>query len=172
MKRKLNKSQLLVSTSEPFYVRHARNDKHNEVTVAVLKLAMPLRPIVGFVVPSTIQAIEEVAAGFPDAKVAFNYKSEAPAVLFTVKGKTECRGTDTPDQRIGDAVAFAKAQQKAAVIAERLTRAMADKLCKSAKEIAEVSDYFGRFAEQEKAYIAEEKYMKVLEKKEKEGKTE
>lgn len=165
MKEKLKKGKLLVSVGEPMYVRHAKNEKHNEVTVVVLKLAMPLRPVTGCVTPAMLKAISKVSVGFPDANIDFNFKAEAPAVLFTVKGKTECRGADTPNQKIGDEVALAKAQYKAAVIAERLTSAIAASFRETAENVEEVASYFSRFAEQEKSYVDEEKYMRVLEKK-------
>ena len=166
MNKKLNKRDLLVSTSNPIYIRHPRNDAHNEVTVVVLDLAIPLEPITGGIVTSQmIKEIEKVATGFPEANPRFNYNPKAPAVLFTVKGKTECRGNDTPDQRIGDAVALAKAQGKAATIASRVLTAVAYALY-SAFEAAHYACFnLRRFAEQERAYVAEEKYMKALKKK-------
>lgn len=166
MNKKLNKGNLLVSMGNPIYIRHPRNDAHNEVTVVVLKLAIPLEPIIeGTVTTRMIKDIEKVAAGFPETNLRFNYNPSAPAVLFTVKGKTECRGNDTPDQRIGDAVALAKAQGKAATVASRVLAAVTQALYDAFEAAHDACFYLSRFAAQEKAYIAEEKYMKVLKKK-------
>lgn len=168
MNKKLNKKDLLVSAGNPIYIRHPRNDVHNEVTVVVLKLAIPLEPITGGIVSSQmIKDIEKVATGFPETNLRFNYNPKAPAVLFTVKGKTECRGNDTPDQRIGDAVALAKAQGKAATVASKVLAAVSSALFDAYDAANNAAYYLYRFAVQEKAYVAEEKYMKVLEKKKK-----
>lgn len=153
----------------PIYIRHPRNGAHNEVTVVVLKLAIPLGPVTGGIItPQMIKEIEKVATGFPETNLRFNYSPKAPAVLFTVKGKTECRGNDTPDQRIGDAVALAKAQGKAATVAYRVLAAVSSALFDAFDTANDAAYYLYNFAKQEKAYIAEEKYMKVLEKKKKE----
>lgn len=164
MKKKLNKKELLVSTSEPLYVRHPKNEKHNEVTVVVLNLAMPLKPIISFLNPEMLKAFEEVSVGFPDANLRFNFKPDTPAILFTVKGKTECRGNDVPNQKIGDMVALAKAQAAAGVIASRVTKAMAKVIEEALTNVVEVKSYFESFSAQERIYVAEEKYLKVLEK--------
>lgn len=166
MNKKLNKRDLLVSDGNPLYIRHPRNDSHNEVTVVILKLAIPLEPVTGGIVSTQmIKEIEKVATGFPETNLQFNYNPKAPAVLFTVKGKTECRGNDTPDQRIGDAVALAKAQGKAATVASRVLAAVTQALYDAFEAAHDACFYLSRFAAQEKAYIAEEKYMKVLKKK-------
>lgn len=169
MNKKLNKRDLLVSDGNPLYIRHPRNDSHNEVTVVILKLAIPLEPVTGGIVsPQMIKEIEKVATGFPETNLQFNYNPKAPAVLFTVKGKTECRGNDTPDQRIGDAVALAKAQGKAATVAFKVLAVVAHALYDALEAAHDACSYLARFAAQERAYVAEEKYMKVLEKKKKE----
>lgn len=166
MKKVKNGNRLLVNIGEPIYVRHSKNDKHNDVTVVIMNLALPLRKRI-FVTPEVLKAIEKVSIGFPDAKLRFNFKPEVPALLFTVKGKTECRGNDTPDQRIGDMVALAKAQVKASVIANKALAAIEKVLNEASEEVGVLASYFKEYAEKEKAFVAEEKYMKVLEKKKK-----
>ena len=165
MTKKLKKKDLLVSTSEPFIVRHARNEKHNEVTVAMLHLAIPIRGLGAPITPSIIERVKQVGVGFPDINLQFNFKPDAPAFLFTVKGKTECRGTDTPNQEIGDMVAMAKAQAKAAKVAARVTAAIREELEVMQDRLTEAVGLLAEYESKEYNFVAEEKYMKVLEKR-------
>jgi len=165
MTKKLKKKDLLVSTSKPFIVRHARNEKHNEVTVAVLNLAIPIRGLGAPITPGIIEKVKQVGIGFPDINLQFNFKPDAPAFLFTVKGKTECRGTDTPNQEIGDMVAMAKAQAKAAKVAARVTIAIIEKLEATQERLTEALGLLTEYESKEYNFVAEEKYMKVLEKR-------
>lgn len=170
MSKKLNKNRLLVNVSEPFYVRHQRNEKHNEVTVVVLKLALPLGPILSFMTASMVKAIDEVSNRFPDADLTYNYDAKHPAILFTVKGKTECRGNDTPNQKIGDIVAMAKAQSHAGIIVSKVLAAISKVLEKSVVRLYELSSYFDKYSEQERCYIESEKYLKSINRAEGENK--
>lgn len=165
MTKELKKKDLLVSTSKPFIVRHARNEKHNEVTVVVLHLAIPIRGLGAPITPSIIERVKQVGVGFPDINLQFNFKPDAPAFLFTVKGKAECRGTDTPNQEIGDMVAMAKAQAKAAKVAARVTFAIREELAVIQDRLTEAIELLARYRSKEHDFLAEEKYMKVLEKR-------
>ena len=95
----------------------------------------------------------------------FNFKPDAPAFLFTVKAKTECRGTDTPNQEIGDMVAMAKAQAKAAKVAARITVAIREELEAMQDRLTEAIGLLAEYESKEYSFIAEEKYTKVLEKR-------
>ena len=169
--KKVNKKNLLVTRKEDsLVIRQPKNEKHGEITVMVLKIALPLKNIIGVFGPECVKAIEKVAEGFQDADIKFNYNPQAPAVLFQVVGKTECRGGDTPNERIGDIVALAKANAKAANIAKRVTGAIIAVLQEQIANAQEIASYFGNFATQEINYVAEEKYLKVLEKEAKKAK--
>ena len=155
-----------METSKPFIIRHERNEKHGEVTVAVLNLAIPLRSLgVTILTPEALEKVKQVSVGFPNTNLCFNFKVDAPAFLFTVKGKTECRGTDTPNQEIGDMVAVAKAQAKAAKVAGRIVLAIMEELEDVHSSLCDAFSLLTEYEGKEYAFVTEEKYMKVLEKR-------
>lgn len=165
---KFKKKNLLVEVNKPFVICHPKTDKHNEVTVVVLNLAIPLKEVDVPISLEVIEAVEKVAVGFPDAELHFNYKAAAPAFLFTVKGKTERRGEDVPNKEIGELIASAKAQAKAAIISSRVLKAMKETFLASAKRAEQIEQLFSNYHQQEKSFVSEEKYIKVLEKRNKE----
>jgi len=165
MNKKLQKKSLLVNTKEPMVIRHPKNDKHGDVTVVVLNLAIPLKPLTHCIIPGVLEAVQKVSNGYPMTDLRFNYKPEAPAFLFTVKAKTECRGEDVPNQEIGDMVAMAKAQAKAAAIGCKVAKAIKSALMVEVERVTEVGDYFSIFAAQEMEYVKKEKYLTVLAKR-------
>lgn len=160
---KLRTSDLLAKTRDPFFVRAEKTDKHNEITVCVMSLAIPVRYLAPCMSEDVLEAVLKVAKSFPESKLRFNFNREAPAFLFSVKGKTECRGNDTPNQKIGDAVALHKALARAFTITKRVV--MAVKVVK-AKELAELDNkinFFEMRVDRELAYVKEEQYLKLIE---------
>ena len=165
MTKKLKKKELLVATSEPFIIRHERNKKHNEVTVAVLNMALPLRNLGAPLAAEILEKVKQVGVGFPGTNLHFNFNPEAPAFLFTVKGKTECRGNDVPNQEIGNMVATAKAQAKAAKVAARIIAAIVDEMGSISCTLTKAAGMLLDYEKQEYDFVSEEKYRKVLEKR-------
>lgn len=164
---KFKKKNLLVEVAKPFVVHHPKTDKHNEVTVVILSLAIPLKEAGIPISTEVLKAVKKVATGFPDAGLHFNFKAEAPAFLFTVKGKTECRGEDVPNEEIGELIATAKAQVKAAAIGSRVLRTVREALLAGVKRAEQIEQFFSDYCQQERAFVSEEKYIKVLEKRSK-----
>ena len=161
----IKKSELLVNAAEPLFIRHAANEKHNEVTVCVLTLAIPVVALSSCLNEAIIEGVKKVSRGFPDAKLRFNFKQQAPAFIFQVKGKTERRGEDVHDQEIADAIAMAKASKKACVIGSRVAKVVNSVLSAEAARAAEVVKAFDLQAAKEASYVDEEKYLAIREKR-------
>jgi len=160
---KIKKKELLVPTGEPLFVRHAANEKHREITVCILTIALPVTTLSrGLINEDVLKAVKKVSAGFPDANLEFNYNPKAPAFVFSVKGKTECRGNDVADQRIGDAVAEAKANAKACTIAKRVAQAIHDVLTEKVQRLNDLVQFFDMGINKEIAYVEQEHYMRIL----------
>lgn len=160
---KIKKKELLVPVSEPRFFRHEANEKHREVTVCVMTFALPMAVLTGGIVnEDMLKAIRKVAVGFPETSLHFNFKPQAPAIIFSVKGKTECRGNDIPRQEIGDAVASAKAQAKACVVALRVVTAIKDELRNSLARLHDISEFLNAGYLREVDYIEKEHYMRIL----------
>lgn len=160
---KIKKKELLVHVEEPQFFRHAANEKHRETTVCVMTFAIPVAILTnGYVSKDMVKAVEKVAKGFPEANLHFNYKPQAPAFIFSVKGKTECRGTDTYDQRIGDAVAEAKALFKAYTIASRVVAGIKKEVRNTLARLNDVSDFIASSQYREHNYLESEHYMRIL----------
>lgn len=159
---KFKKKELLVPVKEPLFIRHAANEKHREITVCILTIALPATTFVGFLNEDVLKIVRKVSTGFPDANLEFNYNPKAPAFVFSVKGKTECRGNDVADQRIGDAVAEAKANAKACTIAKRVAQAIHDELAKKVQRMNDLVQFFDMGINREIAYVEQEHYMRIL----------
>ena len=158
---KFKKKELLVPAREPLFIRHAANEKHREITVCILTIALPLATLSrGY--EDVLKAVRKVSTGFPDANLEFNYNLKAPAFIFSVKGKTECRGNDVADQRIGDAVAEAKANAKAYTIAKRVAQAIHDVLAEKVQRLNDLVQFFDIGLTKEIAYVEQEHYMRIL----------
>lgn len=160
---KIKKKELLVHVEEPQFFRHAANEKHREVTVCVMTFAIPVAILTdGYISKDMVKAVEKVAKGFPEANLHFNYNSQAPAFIFSVKGKTECRGNDNHDQRIGDAVAEAKALVKAYTVASRVVAGIKSKVRNTLARLNDISDFIASNQYREQNYIESEHYMRIL----------
>jgi hypothetical protein len=160
---KFKKKELLVPVREPLFIRHAANEKHREITVCILTIALPLATLSGgFINEDVLKAVKKVSTGFPDANLEFNYNPKAPAFVFSVKGKTECRGNDVADQRIGDAVAEAKANAKACTIVNRVATAIAAVMQEKLKRVGDILNFSAMAYQKEVDYIEKEHYMRIL----------
>ena len=160
---KFKKKELLVPVREPLFIRRVANEKHREMTLCILTIALPLAALSeGFINEDVLKAVKKVSTGFPDANLEFNYNPKAPAFVFSVKGKTECRGNDVADQRIGDAVAEAKANAKACTIAVRVAQAIHDVLAKKVQRLNDLVQFFNMGLNKEIAYVEQEHYMRIL----------
>ena len=160
---KFKRKELLVPAREPLFIRHAANEKHREITVCILTTALPLATLSGgFINEDVLKAVKKVSTGFPDANLEFNYNPKAPAFVFSVKGKTECRGNDVADQRIGDAVAEAKANAKTYIIVNRVATAIAAVMQEQLKRVGDILNFSAMAHQKEVDYVEREHYMRIL----------
>lgn len=160
---KIKKKELLVPVEEPRFFRHAANEKHREVTVCVITFALPIRALTnGLFSEKVLKGVKKVGVGFPESNLHFNYKLQSPAFIFSVKGKTECRGNDVHDQRIGDAVALAKAQAKACIIASRVASACYKVMADQVRETGNILNFLNAGYQKEVDYVEQEHYRRIL----------
>lgn len=150
---KVQKKNLLVERGEPFIVRQAPTEKHNEVTVAIINYALPLAVITKGFSGDMLQKTKKVAVGFPDSNVEFNFKPEAPAFLFTCKAKTERRGDDVHNQELADRIAIAKCRAKACTISVKLIAAIRKALVENVNHVDDITDILQQYHARELSYI-------------------
>ena len=153
---KLQKKSLLVEVGEPLIFRHEPNGNHNEVTVAVIKYAIPIIGITRNITAPVLKKIEKVAMSDPSAGIRFNFKYEAPAILFICKRKTERRGNDAHNQELADKIAIAKCRAGACRIGRRITLELAKLFEEEAQHLKEISESFNTYTERELSYINKE----------------
>lgn len=139
---KLKKKNLLVERGKPHMIRHAPNEAHNEVTVALIDYALPIREFSMILTPELLRELEKLSTSFRGTGFRFNYNVEAPAFLFSCKGKTERRGTDAPNQDLADKIAIAKARVKAYTICTRVMRILLNHLLKEISLVEAMGDFF------------------------------
>ena len=151
---KLQKKNLLVEVNrKPFIIRHGPNEKHNEITIAIVNYAIPMENVTKYLTAKVLGEVQKMTSGYPNAGISFNFKPEAPAFVFTCKGKTERRGNDTPNQELADKIALAKCRAKACIIGRKIMIAIAEALKKEVEHIEEISGFFNFHSERELAYI-------------------
>lgn len=151
---KVQKKNLLVEReTKHLIVRQAPNEKHNEVTVAIVNYALPLANITKCFSQEMLNMTKKIASGFPDANIEFNFKPEAPAFLFTCKGKTERRGDDVHNQELADKIALAKCRARACAISIKLINAIRKSLANNAKHCDSLVDILQNYHAREVSYI-------------------
>lgn len=157
MKYQYQKKQILVPIGEPVFVRHEANHKHNEVTVAVVRYAIPLNSIFcvnsGIFDPNVLTVAFNAIRSFQGINFNFNRNSQAPAFTFIVKGKTERRGNDVPNQELADNIALAKANKTALAVVRVATKAVAAYYAEEVKTLTEVVESLNKYSAREMAFI-------------------
>lgn len=160
---KYQKEPLLVVADKPFMIRHKATETHNEVTVAVVKYALPLNGILpnGSMAlnPNIFKVIFNATSGYPDINLEFNKNSQAPAFIFTVKAKTERRGKDVHNQELADKIVLAKANLKACAIVRTIINGnkrvdgLVDYYKKVVARLTEADGVLANFSQRETTYI-------------------
>lgn len=127
---RFHKKPILVPIGPPTYIRREANGKHNEVTVALARYAIPMENIfqggANSISAKMIRAVENISKCLQGVELEFNRVSTAPAFTFMVKAKTERRGDDIHNQELADKIVMAKLNAKACVITKRILKAIAD----------------------------------------------
>ena len=114
---KYQKKPLLLEMVKPAIIKQEANKKHNEVTVAKIQFALPTRNLT-FVTEKLIKKVKKATSGYGnEVKVEFNFNQQAPAFIYTCKGKTERRSDDKYDEKTGIKIALAKARAQGLTIA-------------------------------------------------------
>ena len=149
------KKPILVKEN-PTIIRKPANGKHNEVTVAIVKYALPFASIlpngVSDLSKKLIESAVEATNDF-QIDVRFNHRAEAPALLFAIKAKTERRGDDVPNQELADKIVMAKADARASSLAARAVAGIRKYLAQRADALTSIIDVFQGYAARELSYI-------------------
>lgn len=144
----LKESNLVAEISKNYY-QQPKTDKHGEITICVLTVALPLKEIMlGALVP---KVLEKVNKAFP--AVEFNFNPNAEAFIVSTNGKAVCSGEDVFDEAMGKSIAYAKAQGKIYSICSRIVKIVKETYLKVAEHNQNIEDFLMMSAEREKSYV-------------------
>ena len=155
---KYHKKDLLVPIGSPYFIRKGANDKHNELTLVVVKYAFPINAaLIGGAYalnPVAMQFISKAVSGFQGIQLQFNKNPQAPAFVFTIKAKTERRGNDVHNQELADKIVLCKANIKASTVAKKILEGMLNYYNYAAQSAFAVKNTFEDFIAREIKYMS------------------
>ena len=155
---KYHKKDLLVPIDSPYFIRKGANDKHNELTLVVVKYAFPINAaLLGGAYalnPVAMQFISKAVSGFQGIQLQFNKNPQAPAFVFTIKAKTERRGNDVHNQELADKIVLCKANIKASTVAKKILEGMLNYCNFAAQSVLAVKNIFEDFIARETKYMS------------------
>lgn len=151
------KKTILMPIGEPRYIHHKATNKHNEVTVVVADYAIALRNIFkddgSMLNPNVVKVAYDAIRSFQNIGFSFNRNQHAPAFTFTVKGKTERRVDDEPNQELADKIALAKANRIACSVARRVLKAVSSYYAKQVNNLTDIVGVLEDYRSRELTYI-------------------
>lgn len=155
---KYHKKDLLVPIDSPYFIRKGANDKHNELTLVVVKYAFPVNAVLlggAYALnPVAMQFISKAVSGFQGIQLQFNKNPQAPAFVFTIKAKTERRGNDVHNQELADKIVLCKANIKAGTVAKKILEGMLNYCNFAAQSTLAVKNIFEDFIARETKYMS------------------
>lgn len=155
---KYHKKDLLVPIDSPYFIRKGANDKHNELTLVVVKYAFPVNAVLlggAYALnPVAMQFISKAVSGFQSIQLQFNKNPQAPAFVFTIKAKTERRGDDVHNQELADKIVLCKANIKASTVANKILEGMLNYYNYAAQSVLAVKNMFEDFIAREIKYMS------------------
>lgn len=154
---KFKRNQLLIEDGNPLIFRQPANEKHNEITIAKIRFALRLDGMMdtdGITKKMIDLVSKKVASGYPkETNISFNYNRQAPAFLFTIKGRTTRKSGDEPNQELADRIAVAKCRASAATIGRKIADAISLALTAEAQKVTSASEFLSHLADRELEYI-------------------
>ena len=155
---KYHKKDLLVPIDSPYFIRKGANDKHNELTLVVVKYAFPVNAVLlggAYALnPVAMQFISKAVSGFQGIQLQFNKNPQAPAFVFTIKAKTERRGDDVHNQELADKIVLCKANIKASTVAKKILEGMLNYYKYATQSALKVKNTFEDFIARETKYMS------------------
>ena len=155
---KYHKKDLLVPVDSPYFIRKGANDKHNELTLVVVKYAFPVNAVLlggAYALnPVAMQFISKAISGFQGIQLQFNKNPQAPAFVFTIKAKTERRGDDAHNQELADKIVLCKANIKASTVAKKILEGMLNYYKYATQSALKVKNTFEGFIARETKYMS------------------
>ena len=155
---KYHKKDLLVPIDSSYFIRKGANDKHNELTLVVVKYAFPVNAVLlggAYALnPVAMQFISKAVSGFQGIQLQFNKNPQAPAFVFTIKAKTERRGDDVHNQELADKIVLCKANIKASTVARKILKGTIDYYKSAANTANAVINVFDDFIARETKYMS------------------
>ena len=150
------KKKILVRDSNITIIRHPAKGKHNEITIAIVNYAIPLARVLKKgaedISISAIKAVTDATSSF-QTPVKFNGNMENPALLFTIKTKTERRGDDTPNQELADRLVVVKADARASALAARTVEGFMNFFVDRSKSLAPIAKVYKNYSIRETTYF-------------------
>lgn len=154
---RFQKRNVLLHVKPPTYIRKEAKGGHNELTLAIIKCALPLRSIMYHeelgIRPDAISYVLKEAKNLRGTGIEFNENFGDPIFFFTVKAKTERRGNDVPNQSLADKIALAKANRSACNVAKRIISSIAEYYTKEASHMSDIAKVAAEYAARESDYI-------------------
>lgn len=142
------KRNFIVKVSEHYH-EQPKTDKHGEITMCILKVALPLKGIMlGALVP---KVLDKVTKAFPEVK--FNFNPNAEAFIISATGKAVCSEGDIFDETIGRRIAYAKAQGKVYSTCSRIVKVVKEVYISTAEHNQHVQDFLEMLSRREKSYV-------------------
>ena len=155
---KYHKKDLLVPIDSPYFIRKGVDDKHNELTIVVVKYAFPVNAVLlggAYALnPVAMQFISKAVSGFQGIQLQFNKNPQAPAFVFTIKAKTERRGDDVHNQELADKIVLCKANIKASTVAKKILEGMLNYCNFAVQSALAVKNIFEDFIARETKYMS------------------
>ena len=155
---KYHKKDLLVPIDSPYFIRKGVDDKHNELTIVVVKYAFPVNAVLlggAYALnPVAMQFISKAVSGFQGIQLQFNKNPQAPAFVFTIKAKTERRGDDVHNQELADKIVLCKANIKASTVARKILAGMLNYYHYAAQSTLTVKNTFEDLIAREIKYMS------------------
>ena len=155
---KHHKKDLLVPIDSPYFIRKGANNKHNELTLVIVKYAFPINAaLIGGAYalnPVAMQFISKAVSGFQGINLQFNKNLQAPAFIFTIKAKTERRGEDVHNQELADKIVLCKANIKASTVVRKIVIGMLDYYSYAAQSALTVKNVLEDFIAREMKYMS------------------
>lgn len=150
------KKKILVKDSNITIIRHPAKGKHNETTIAIVNYAIPLARVLKKgaedISVSAIKAATDAVSGF-QTTVKFNGNMVSPALLFTIKTKTERRGDDTPNQELADRLVVVKADARASALAAKAIEGFMNFFMDRSKSLAPIAEVCKNYSIRETTYF-------------------
>ena len=142
-------------------IKHPANTKHKEVTIVINNCALLIYKCSSIKIPAQVieNTLTMARKHFPESEINLIYNTLGPIFSITCKGKTERRGEDVYDEKLGVKIATVKSKAKIYKISRILCFHIAWQLAKASCAIYDLGMLYEDNTAKEKEYLEKEKYL-------------